>query len=120
MFLDDLRHTCPGSTTPVEPLKQASGTMSLRLASPVLPSTLADASASTTSFFRDPIPRPACSLSTLRSQSHLCTTQDSLLAGGLTLARRESNPLGRYVRFAFTCWRSHDFLLTEASWRTAR
>lgn len=57
----------------------------LRFASPMLPSTPSSASASTTSPFRDSIPRPACSLSTLRGHgcpSLLTTTQDSLPAGG--------------------------------------
>ena len=46
------------------------GFESLRFAPPMLPSELADSSASVTSFFRGPIPRPACSLSTLRSRRH--------------------------------------------------
>jgi hypothetical protein len=51
------------------------------LGASVLPSVLTTASASTGSFSRGSIPRPACSLSTLRSQGRPCTTQDSLPAG---------------------------------------
>ena len=40
-------------------------------------------------------------------------TQDSLPAGGPTLAGRESNPLGRTPGFVM-CLASHDFLLDEA------
>jgi hypothetical protein len=59
--------TCPGSSTPAEPREQdLRDRQSLRVAPPVLPSGLTVSSASTTSIFRGPIPRPARSLSTLR------------------------------------------------------
>ena len=86
LFLGDLRHACPGSPIPVEPLEQ-----SLRDQGPYvslhrrrLPS-LPTRRLPPRSFFRGPIPRPACSLSTLRSQGHPWTTQDSLPAGGPAL-----------------------------------
>src|SRR5260370_40727088 len=59
-----------------------------------------------------------CSLSTLRSAGYPNATQDSLPAGGLALAGRDSNPLGCSPGFA-TCWLSHGFLQVEASCRTA-
>jgi catechol 2,3-dioxygenase-like lactoylglutathione lyase family enzyme len=71
-FLDDPRHACPGSTTPVESREQASGNMSLRFAPSMLPSEPTVSSASTTCLFRGPIPQPACSLSTLRGHGCPC------------------------------------------------
>jgi hypothetical protein len=65
----------PRSRTPVEPQRQ------VFLGASVLPSATMTASASTTRISRGSIPRPACSLSTLRSQSLPCATQDSLPAG---------------------------------------
>jgi hypothetical protein len=47
----------------------------------VLPSVIRTTSASTIRISRGSIPRPACSLSTLRSQGCPCATQDSLPAG---------------------------------------
>jgi hypothetical protein len=51
------------------------------LVASVLPSVTITTSASTSRNSRDSIPRPACSLSTLRSQGRPCTTQDSLPVG---------------------------------------
>jgi hypothetical protein len=99
----------PRSSIPVESTKQASGAVPLRLPSQMLPSTPSNVSASTTSLFRDCIPRPACSrasrtprgawhLSTLRG--HGCPSSDTydharlLPVGGHTFTGRELNPLG--------------------------
>jgi len=71
----------------------------LLLGSTVLPSAPTTASAPATTSFRGSITRPARSLSTLRSQGHPCTTQDSLPADGPILAGRDFNPLGSIVKF---------------------
>ena len=65
----------PRSSTPVEPPRQ------VFLGASVLPSVIRTTSASTIRISRGSIPRPACSLSTLRSQGCPCATQDSLPAG---------------------------------------
>src|SRR5688572_25969909 len=111
-FLGDPRHTCPGQRPRWSLPEQASGASPLRLALSVLPSKSPDSSASTIPVFRSPIPRPACSLSTLRVGRYLPLTQDSLPAGGLALAEREFNPLGRSPGFS-TFW-LHTHLQDEA------
>jgi hypothetical protein len=98
-FLGDPRHTCPGQRPRWSLPEQASGASPLRLALSVLPSKPSDSSASTNPIFRGPIPQPACSLSTLRVGRYLPLTQDSLSAGGLALAERDFNPLGRLPGF---------------------
>jgi hypothetical protein len=60
---------------PGRAVRQASGALPLRFASTVLPSVLPNTSASATSLFRDSIPQPACSLSTLRG--HGCPSTSS-------------------------------------------
>ena len=66
-FLGDPRHARPGSSTPVESQEQdLRDRSSLRFAPSIMPSEPTASSASTTSIFRGPIPRLACSLSTLR------------------------------------------------------
>ena len=47
----------------------------------------------------EPAPRPACPLSTLRATDCSDDPQDSLLAGGPALARRDLNPQGCSTRF---------------------
>ena len=74
-FLGNPCHTCPGLRLRWNLPEQASGALPLRLALSVLPSELPDSSASTTSLFRNPITRPACSLSTLRVGRYLPLTQ---------------------------------------------
>lgn len=111
-FLGDPRHTCPGHRPRWSLPEQASGASPLRLALSVLPSKPSDSSASTNPIFRGPIPQPACSLSTLRVGRCLPLTQDSLSAGGLALAERDFNPLGRLPGFS-TLW-LHTHLQDEA------
>jgi hypothetical protein len=106
-FLGDPRHTCPGQRPRWSLPEQASGASPLRLALSVLPSKPSDSSASTNPIFRGPIPQPAGSLSTLRVGRYLPLTQDSLSAGGLALAEREFNPLGRLPGFCMFWLHTH-------------
>ena len=106
----------PGGTAGAEP----PGPRSLRFAPPASPSELADPSASTT-FFLSGSNSAACVLAVYASQPGSSLDHARLASGWRPcLAGREFNPPGRCVRFAITCWRSHGFLLTEASRRTAR
>ena len=121
LFLGDLRHACPGSPIPVEPLEQSlrdqcSDVSLHRRRLPSLPTRRLPPR----SFFRGSN-SAACVLAVYASQPGSSLDHARLASGWRPcLAGREFNPPGRCVRFAITCWRSHGFLLTEASRRTAR
>ena len=66
----------PRASIPAEPRGRPSGTTPLPLASLMLPSTVSNASASATASFRDSVPRPAHSLSTLRGHGYPCASYD--------------------------------------------
>src|ERR1019366_1375190 len=91
-------HTCPGSSTPVALRRRPPGLppyasrrrVAFRVSGPVGGHHF---------LISEPAPRPACPLSTLRATDCSDDPQDSLLAGGPALARRDLNPQGCSTRF---------------------
>jgi len=106
----------PGRAT-----RQTSGDEPLPFASMVMPSAPSRTSASATSPFRDSIPRPACSLSTLRGHGYPSDAYGhARLASGWwsSLAGREFNPLKRCSRFRSGVWLHMAFSWSRLAWRT--